>query len=132
MTNREISALLDKICKYQIGDLVTLKQIESTWLMTPKEGHAAFCGRITHRLVEQCYGGVQIHYAVSFPLSDQGPRRYSEPEIVPYFEWVHALGDNRDTGGEEFRKALNDVREQQEATLKRIAEFENEAKKEGE
>ena len=72
--------------KYQIGELVTTRQVLAEIEMAAKIGEAR-CPKalmIIERLTQECPGGVQLHYALSY---DGSIYRVNEIEVAPLSEF---------------------------------------------
>lgn len=75
--NRNHAAIIDKMFKHQIGDMVVLRSDAEHWLLDI-EVHGPHTGRpgygeirntlhmsqVVERIVQQCHGGVQTHYSL--------------------------------------------------------------------
>jgi len=93
--------MLDQICKYKIGQLLTLEADEHF------PTRQRFVMRVKERLVQECYGGVQVHYdcrihtcspailigtrepvpgILMLSHRDDTTHRFTEHELVPFDE----------------------------------------------
>lgn len=85
--------MLDKICKFKIGDQVTLRsQLNIARSRLSKISQPQFM-QIMERTVLQCYGGVQVSYLCRISATSgfeksivtvKDPFMFTEPELVEY------------------------------------------------
>lgn len=83
----EKEKVLDEMCKFKIGEFLTAKaQLVAVGKSTI---HAPQTIQVIERVVQQCYGGVQIHYDCRITVVSIGAGattgaqlfRFTEPEL---------------------------------------------------
>ena len=90
---------IDHLCKFKIGDLVTLKAMNA--LIDPAEKGRLFDPKpqimqVVERSLLECYGGLQVNYIVRVVMRDvQGTMavhrdlfQFTEPEVMAWEERV--------------------------------------------
>ena len=77
-TTPAVLSFLHETFEYKIGDQVVDRGHGESWLLSlklrrPKKYMPAIdllaCGVVTFRMIEECHGGVQLHYRVSKPAN---------------------------------------------------------------